>query len=75
VTTSLADYEALALRLYAADPGSSASCARDLPANRLTAPLFDTSRFCRHIEAAYATMWGPGSAARHRKALRWARLP
>jgi protein O-GlcNAc transferase len=24
---------------------------------RDTAPLFDTARFTRHIEAAYATMW------------------
>ena len=28
-----------------------------LAANRLTHPLFDTPRFCRHIEAAYTRMW------------------
>jgi predicted O-linked N-acetylglucosamine transferase (SPINDLY family) len=28
-----------------------------LAQNRLTHPLFDTARFTRHIEAAYATMW------------------
>jgi predicted O-linked N-acetylglucosamine transferase (SPINDLY family) len=56
VTTSLADYEALALRL-ATDPRLIGELRARLAANRLTHPLFDTSRFCRHIEAAYATMW------------------
>ena len=28
-----------------------------LVANRATAPLFDTPRYTRHLEAAYATMW------------------
>ena len=28
-----------------------------LAENRATQPLFDTQRFRRHIEAAYATMW------------------
>ena len=33
------------------------ACARKLAANRLSQPLFDTARFCRHIEAAYRIMW------------------
>src|SRR5262245_27431148 len=54
VTTSLADYEALALRL-ATDPRHIGELRARLAANRLSYPLFDTGRFCRHIEAAYTT--------------------
>lgn len=56
ITTSLADYEALALRL-AREPETLAAIKDRLARNRLTTPLFDTARFTRHIEAAYATMW------------------
>jgi predicted O-linked N-acetylglucosamine transferase (SPINDLY family) len=28
-----------------------------LARNRTSCALFDTERFCRHIEAAYARMW------------------
>jgi predicted O-linked N-acetylglucosamine transferase (SPINDLY family) len=56
VTHSLDEYEALALRL--ATDGSLLRGFRErLEQNRLTFPLFDTDRFCRHIEAAYTTMW------------------
>ena len=55
VTASLDDYEALALKL-AGDPALLQSIRSRLDANRLTHPLFDTDRFRRHIEAAYATM-------------------
>jgi predicted O-linked N-acetylglucosamine transferase (SPINDLY family) len=56
VTTSLADYEALALKLVR-DPALLASIKAKLARNRETYPLFDTARFTRHIEAAYTTMW------------------
>ncbi len=56
ITTSLEDYEALALRL-AREPSLLASIKAKLASNRDTYPLFDTERFARHIEAAYATMW------------------
>ncbi len=56
VTTSLADYEAAALRL-AKDPARLAALRQKLARNRQTCPLFDTDRYRRHIEAAYATMW------------------
>ncbi len=55
VTTSIDDYEALALKL-ARDPALLQSIRRKLEANRLTHPLFNTDRFRRHLEAAYATM-------------------
>ncbi|MBV8653301.1 MAG: tetratricopeptide repeat protein [Alphaproteobacteria bacterium] len=55
-TSSLADYEALALRL-ATDPASLAALKAKLAANRLTTPLFDSARFTRHLEAAYRQMW------------------
>ena len=56
VTHCLEDYEALALKL-ATDPPRLQSIRRKLEANRLSHPLFNTDRFRRHIEAAYATMW------------------
>jgi predicted O-linked N-acetylglucosamine transferase (SPINDLY family) len=56
VTVSLADYEALALRL-AREPGMLAEIKARLQHQRDTHPLFDTPRYARHIEAAYATMW------------------
>jgi predicted O-linked N-acetylglucosamine transferase (SPINDLY family) len=56
ITESLADYEALALRL-ATTPALLAETRARLEGQRLSAPLFDTARFCRHIEAAYTGMW------------------
>jgi protein O-GlcNAc transferase len=56
ITTSLADYEALALKL-AREPSFLASIKAKLARNRDAYPLFDTARFTRHIEAAYETMW------------------
>jgi predicted O-linked N-acetylglucosamine transferase (SPINDLY family) len=56
VTSSLADYEALA-RKVATNPGLMASLRARLARNRLAYPLFDTDRCRRHIEAAYQTMW------------------
>jgi protein O-GlcNAc transferase len=56
VTDNLADYETLALRL-ATDASLLGSIRAKLAQNRKTHPLFDTKRFCRHIEAAYARMW------------------
>jgi protein O-GlcNAc transferase len=56
VTRSLDDYEALARRL-AADRPLLAGLRERLAQNRLRFPLFNTDRYRRHIEAAYATMW------------------
>ncbi len=56
VTASLEEYEALALKL-ATDPALLSTFRRKLEANRSGCPLFDNDRFCRGIEAAYATMW------------------
>ena len=64
ITTSLADYEELALKL-AREPSFLAAIKAKLARNRDTHPLFDTARFTRHIEAAYVTMW-----ERHRRRLR-----
>ncbi len=55
VTESLADYEALALKL-ATTPALLAGYRRRLEAERLAVPLFDTARFRRHIETAFAAM-------------------
>jgi protein O-GlcNAc transferase len=56
ITTSLEDYEALALKI-ARDPSLLRSLKAKLARNRGTYPLFDTARFTRNIEAAYTTMW------------------
>jgi protein O-GlcNAc transferase len=56
ITRNLEEYEALALKL-ATEPALLQSIRRKLAENRLTCPLFDTDRFRRHIEAAYAAMW------------------
>jgi protein O-GlcNAc transferase len=55
VTDSLESYESLALKL-ARDPALLDSVRRKLQQNRLTTPLFDSERFRRAIEAAYAKM-------------------
>ena len=56
ITHSLEEYEALALKL-ASTPGLLASIKVRLLLHRDTHALFDTDRFRRHIEAAYASMW------------------
>jgi predicted O-linked N-acetylglucosamine transferase (SPINDLY family) len=56
ITDNLADYEALALKL-ATMPELLAGVRAKLDANRLTAPLFDTDRFCKHLESSYLTMY------------------
>ncbi|MBI5110902.1 MAG: tetratricopeptide repeat protein [Rhodovulum sp.] len=56
VAASLVEYEATALAL-AADRGRLAALRARLGETRETAPLFDTARFTRHIEAAYREMW------------------
>ncbi len=61
ITTSVADYERLALEL-ARDSTRLAAIKAKIAANRTTFPLFDTVRFTRHLEAAYTEMW-----ARHQR--------
>lgn len=53
ITKTPAEFEALAIGL-ASDRARLDQVRATLSANRLTAPLFDTPRFARHIEAAYA---------------------
>lgn len=55
ITTSLADYERVALDL-ALHPGSLKPL-RERLRHRESLPLFDTPAFCRHVEAAYRRMW------------------
>jgi predicted O-linked N-acetylglucosamine transferase (SPINDLY family) len=56
IANGVAAYEALALRLARA-PGELAALRDKLSRNRGTAPLFDTPRFVRNLEAAYDAMW------------------
>ena len=55
VVHNLGDYEALALRL-AREPDRLGALKARLQLNRAVAPLFDTDRYRRHIEAAYLKM-------------------
>jgi predicted O-linked N-acetylglucosamine transferase (SPINDLY family) len=55
IVESLADYEALALKL-AREPDRLAALRQKLMANRTSAPLFDTDRYVRHIESVFTTI-------------------
>ena len=55
ITTAPDAYEELAIEL-ARNPARLAALKAKLARNRLATPLFDTARFTRHIEAAYAAM-------------------
>jgi predicted O-linked N-acetylglucosamine transferase (SPINDLY family) len=55
ITTSLADYEALALQL-ATDADRLPALRQKLLAQRLECPLFDTAAFVRSMERAYEEM-------------------
>jgi protein O-GlcNAc transferase len=56
ITTSFADYEALALKL-AQDPALLRSYRDRLAANRRTTPLFDMVRYARDFEEAMQRIW------------------
>ncbi len=56
ICESLADYEQRALEL-ARRPDNLAALKDRLTRQRRSAPLFDTRRFCGHLEAAYLHMW------------------
>jgi protein O-GlcNAc transferase len=56
IVDSPASYEALALGL-AREPSALSAIKGKLVRNRLSCALFDTTRFTRHLEAAYITMW------------------
>jgi predicted O-linked N-acetylglucosamine transferase (SPINDLY family) len=61
ITTSFADYEALALQL-ASDPALLASYRQRLAANRATTPLFDMARYARDFEDAMLAIWAQHQA-------------
>lgn len=66
VTRTPAEYEALALRL-AQRPAELLALRERLVRNRAKAPLFDTPRYVRSLEAAFEAMWaayGAGAPAR-----------
>jgi predicted O-linked N-acetylglucosamine transferase (SPINDLY family) len=56
VTSSLAEYEELALAL-ASNPDRLAAITEKLKRNRATEPLFDTARFTRNLETGYQSVW------------------
>jgi predicted O-linked N-acetylglucosamine transferase (SPINDLY family) len=58
ITQTQADYEALAIEL-ATNSEKLSVIKEKLAANRLTAPLFDTPLFTKHIEAAYKQIYHP----------------
>ena len=74
ITHSPGAYEALALRL-ARDATYLASIKEKLARSRATAPLFDTARTTRHIEAAYTIMWRRYQAGEPARSAAAARKP
>ena len=56
VTRSMPAYESLAVQL-ARNPNELAGLRDRLRRNRMTAPLFDTPSFARHLETAYLWIW------------------
>jgi len=56
IAGTLAEYEELAVEL-AADKDKLLGIKQKLRRNRDTFPLFDTVRFCRHLESAFHAMW------------------
>ena len=56
IAPSVAAYEDLAIAL-ARNPEALARHREKLATNRRTHALFDTKRSCRHLEAAFETMW------------------
>jgi predicted O-linked N-acetylglucosamine transferase (SPINDLY family) len=56
IADNLQAYETLAFEL-ATDPARLREVKNRLAHNRLAAPLFDTDRFRKHLEAAYVEMW------------------
>lgn len=56
ITQSQVEYEALAIDL-ATNPRKLATIRQRLAENRLTAPLFDTALYAKHIEMAYTAMY------------------
>jgi len=58
IAASLETYEAMALQL-ARDPKALAGIRAKLQRNRDTHALFDTARFTRNLEAAYARLYEP----------------
>ncbi len=56
ITESLGAYEARALEL-AHDPGQLEALRQKLARLRLTAPLFDSNRFARHVDRAFVAMF------------------
>jgi predicted O-linked N-acetylglucosamine transferase (SPINDLY family) len=56
IAYSAEQYEALALRM-ATEPGLLDAVRGKLAGAIATTALFDTDRFCKHIEVAYRQMW------------------
>lgn len=56
IAPDLAAYEAAAVEIATA-PGRAAALKARLAANRISHPLFGTTRLVRHIEWAYERMW------------------
>lgn len=59
----------------AADPARVAALRHRLADNRFTAPLFDSDRFCRHLETAYRMMADRARAGKPPKAFDVPALP
>ena len=74
VTESQAEFEQLAVEL-ANDAQRCQALRQRLQQNRMTAPLFNTQAFTRHLEAAYSAMVKRNQAGLPPEHIQIARLP
>jgi protein O-GlcNAc transferase len=74
VTDSVEAYESLALDL-ATTPSLLADVRGRLADSRVTSPLFDSERFCRHLESAYVSMWERAERGKPPESFAVPRLP
>jgi len=74
VTHDLAAYEARALEL-AHSPRALGHLRARLDVHRQASPLFDTARFCRHLESAFERMWQLHASGQPPAPLQIAALP
>jgi protein O-GlcNAc transferase len=74
ITHDLARYEALSLSL-ATTPDLLADYRARLKRNRHASALFDSERFCRHLESAYVSIWQRAESGKPPEALSVPALP
>jgi predicted O-linked N-acetylglucosamine transferase (SPINDLY family) len=74
IVNNLQDYEDLAVRI-ATEPDYYRTLRENISLKRISAPLFDSSRYTRHLDAAYQEMWNIHQAGEKPKPFAIAPIP